>query len=275
MTNPVFFATTPELAELRAGDTFTLAGPEGHHARTVKRLGPGDSVDIVDGAGLRVSGQVLDDGDGLPVRVTAVLHEPVNSPSLVLVQALAKGGRDEMAIEAATELGIDGVVPWQAERSIVRWKLDKAHKGQTKWQTTVRAAAKQARRAHIPEVHPCVGSTGLVEMASEASLALILHEDAASSISSLFDDPTAAAVMTGRQTGAGEQPADTVQSGVAGAPRTVLLIIGPEGGISDQETASLSAAGAVAVHLGPHVLRSSTAGPAAISVLNYLLSRWD
>lgn len=276
MTNPVFFASTPELAGLKAGDTFILGGPEGHHARTVKRLGPGEPVDIVDGAGLRVSGHLLDDGDGLPVAVTTVRQEPAHSPSLVLVQALAKGGRDELAIEAATELGIDAVVPWQADRSIVRWKMDKAEKGRTKWQTTVRAAAKQARRARVPEVHPCLGSAGLVDMTSEANVALILHEDADSSIASLLDDPAVAVVMGGHQPGTEElQAAGNSENDASAKPLSVLLIVGPEGGISGQETAALTAAGAVAVRLGPHVLRSSTAGPAAISVLNHLLGRWD
>lgn len=272
MTNPVFFAAPSELAQLEAGDTFQLAGPEGHHARTVKRLAPGEPVDIVDGAGRRVSGEVADGGgEALPVRILAVLDEPMPSPSLVLVQALAKGGRDELAIEAATELGIDAVVPWQAERSIVRWKDAKAVKGRNKWQATVQAAAKQARRARVPQVHPLVTGAGLVEFAANADLALVLHEEATTTMASLSAGPAASPVLHAANQQGGTPPTG---AGLENVPK-ILLIVGPEGGISNQEIGTLTAAGATPVRLGTHVLRSSTAGPAAVSVLSHLLGRWD
>ncbi|HET8796012.1 MAG TPA: 16S rRNA (uracil(1498)-N(3))-methyltransferase [Arthrobacter sp.] len=272
MTNPVFFAPSSELAQLEAGDTFQLAGPEGHHARTVKRLTPGEPVDIVDGAGRRVSGEVADGGgEALPVKILAVLDEPVPSPSLILVQALAKGGRDELAIEAATELGIDAVVPWQAERSIVRWKDTKADKGRNKWQATVQAAAKQARRSRVPEVHPLVTGAGLVEFTALADLALVLHEEAITTLASLAADPAASPVLHAANGRSGHPPD---RSGFGNVPK-ILLIVGPEGGISNQEIGTLSDAGATPVRLGTHVLRSSTAGPAAVSVLSHLLGRWD
>ncbi|GAB3522293.1 16S rRNA (uracil(1498)-N(3))-methyltransferase [Arthrobacter monumenti] len=272
MTNPVFFASPSELAQLEAGDTYQLAGPEGHHARTVKRLAPGEPVDIVDGAGRRVSGEVADGGgEALPVRILSVLDEPLPSPSLVLVQALAKGGRDELAIEAATELGIDAVVPWQADRSIVRWKDTKAAKGRDKWQATVQAASKQARRARVPEVHPHVTGAGLVAFTALADLALILHEEATATMASLSADSAASPVL---QAAAGRSGHPQETSGLGDVPK-ILLIVGPEGGISNQEIGTLTDAGAIPVRLGTHVLRSSTAGPAAVSVLSHLLGRWD
>ncbi|HET8794860.1 MAG TPA: 16S rRNA (uracil(1498)-N(3))-methyltransferase [Arthrobacter sp.] len=272
MTNPVFFASPSELAQLEAGDTFQLAGPEGHHARTVKRLAPGEPVDIVDGAGRRISGEVADGGgDALPVKILAVLDEPMPSPSLVLVQALAKGGRDELAIEAATELGVDAVVPWQAERSIVRWKDAKAAKGRNKWQSAVQAAAKQARRARVPEVGALVTGPGLAEFTANAALALVLHEESHTTMASLAADPAAAHVLLPAKSQGGT-PVEATE--LEDVPK-ILLIVGPEGGISNQEIATLTASGAVPVRLGEHVLRSSTAGPAAISVLSHLLGRWD
>lgn len=272
MSSPVFFAPPSELAQLEAGDTFQLAGPEGHHARTVKRLAAGDPVDIVDGAGRRASGEVVDGGgDALPVKILAVTDEPASSPSLVLVQALAKGGRDELAVEAATELGVDAVVPWQAERSIVRWKDAKAVKGRNKWLATVQAAAKQARRARVPEVEPLVTGTGLADIVAGAALALVLHEEAHTTMASLWADSATARILHSANSRAG---ATQGGAGSEDAPK-ILLIVGPEGGISHQEIGILSAAGAVPVRLGIHVLRSSTAGPAAISVLSHLLGRWD
>jgi 16S rRNA (uracil1498-N3)-methyltransferase len=174
---------------------------------------------------------------------------------LVLVQALAKGDRDELAIETATELGIDAVIPWQSDRSIVRWKGERAAKALGKWQSAVSAASKQARRAWIPEVRAAVDTSGLVKRVEEAALAVILHEDAVRPLRGVLE----AWQETGRQ----EQD-----------PSEVLLIVGPEGGISPREVTKLCSAGAVTALLGPHVLRSSTAGPAAVVVASDVLGRW-
>lgn len=253
MTEPVFLAAPSELAGLTPGSSWTLTGAEGHHARTVRRLAPGEPVDVVDGCGRRVSCSVeAPGGAGLQLHVESVEDEPANTQQLILVQALAKGGRDEMAVEAATELGVDGVVPWQAERSIVRWKADKAAKGRGKWEATVRSAAKQSRRAWVPQVDDCVALTALAKRCSETDVALVLNESA--------------------QTGTSRLPSALP---AAESPASVLLIVGPEGGISDHEMETLTAAGAVPLQLGSHVLRSSTAGPAAVAVINHLLGRWS
>jgi 16S rRNA (uracil1498-N3)-methyltransferase len=171
--------------------------------------------------------------------------EPPPAVRLVLVQALAKGGRDEQAIEAATELGVDAVVPWQAARSVSVWTGERAERGRQKWQSQVREAAKQARRSRLPQVADPVGTAALAGAVAAAALAVVLDGDA--------DLP-----LTGL-----ELPA-------AG---DLLLVVGPEGGVAPQELAALTAAGAVAARLGPHVLRSSSAGPAALAVLAARL-RW-
>ncbi len=133
MTNPIFFAPSAELAAMAAGSEFVLGGAEGRHATTVKRLSAGEQLDIVDGSGLRVSGTVTAASPGeLRLRVDAVSAEPAPAQRLVLVQALAKGDRDELAIETCTELGVDAVIPWQSERSIVRWKGERGAKSLAK-----------------------------------------------------------------------------------------------------------------------------------------------
>lgn len=254
MTAPVFLAEPGSLGALAAGGSYLLDGTEGRHAGVVQRRAPGERVDVVDCAGTRLVGEIASVGpEGVHLLVREVVVEPVPAPRLVLVQALAKGDRDEMAIEAATEVGADAVVPWQAERSIVVWRGDRAAKSRARWLGTVRAAAKQARRAHVPAVDVALDSGALARRAREVVAAggsvLVLHEEATV--------PLADAAL----------PA-------AGAEGDVLVVVGPEGGISAREVDLLVEAGAVTVRLGPHVLRTSTAGPVALALLAQRLGRW-
>jgi 16S rRNA (uracil1498-N3)-methyltransferase len=255
VSNPVFFTAPGSLDRMVPDGVFVLEGAEARHAVTVKRLSPGEAVDIVDGAGTRMSGKVTAaSSSGLEVACASVVVEDRPRTRLVLVQALAKGDRDELAIETATELGIDAVIPWQSERSIVRWKGDRAAKAHAKWQSVVTAAAKQARRAWIPEVRAAVDTAGLAAAVETAALAVVLHEDAVR--------PLRAVLETWLETGAAE------------AVREVFLIVGPEGGISQREVTRLCGQGAVTALLGHHVLRSSTAGPAAVVLASDVLGRW-
>ena len=256
MSNPVFFTAPGTLESQVPGSVFVLEGAEARHAVTVKRLAVGESVDIADGAGKRLTGTVTAVAPGeLTVECADMADEPRPGIRLVLVQALAKGDRDELAAETATELGIDAVIPWQAERSIVRWKAERAAKAHAKWQSVVTAAAKQARRAWIPEVRAAVDSTGLQAAVAAADLAVILHEDAVRPLRHVLE--------SWLETSAPDA-----------GPREVLLIVGPEGGISPREVTRLCDAGAVTALLGHHVLRSSTAGPAATVLASDILGRW-
>jgi 16S rRNA (uracil1498-N3)-methyltransferase len=256
VSNPVFFTPAGTLDQLVPGATFVLEGAEARHAVTVKRLAVGEPVDIADGAGKRITGTVTAAApQELTVECGEVVTEPRPDVRLVLVQALAKGDRDELAAETATELGIDAVVPWQAERSIVRWKPERAAKAHAKWQSVVTAAAKQARRAWIPEVRAAVDGNGLQAAVAAADLAVILHEDAVRPLRQVLE-------------------AWHQQAGDGGVAREVLLIVGPEGGISPREVTRLCGAGAVTALLGHHVLRSSTAGPAATVLASDVLGRW-
>jgi 16S rRNA (uracil1498-N3)-methyltransferase len=202
-----------------------------------------------------------------------VVHEPEPDIVLILVQALAKGDRDEMAVEAAVETGVDGIVPWQAERSVVIWRGERAAKSLVRWRATVRAAVKQSRRARVPPVSSAVTTAQLAALIQAAvsnnGVALVLHEDANVSLADV-PLPSAAAVAAKEAA----RPADEVPVWADG-PVQVVVIVGPEGGISDAELAALTQAGAVTVRLGPHVLRTSTAGPVAIALLSQRLGRWE
>ncbi|MHA7262155.1 16S rRNA (uracil(1498)-N(3))-methyltransferase [Arthrobacter sp. TMN-37] len=249
MTSPLFFGEPAAVRSAAVGSVFVLGGDEARHATTVRRLTPGEWVDIADGAGFRLRGTVAEGEPGtLAVRVESAAQEEPPREKLVLIQALAKGDRDEQAIEAATELGVDAVVPWQSERSIVRWRADKAAKGQRKWEAVVAGAAKQSRRSWIPEVHPMLDSARLPAWTARFDRVFVLSETAGEGLAQLA---------------AGAAPGGTT-----------AVIVGPEGGISDRELAALQEAGAAPARLGPHVLRSSSAGPAALVLLNHLLGRW-
>ncbi|BCW67193.1 ribosomal RNA small subunit methyltransferase E [Arthrobacter sp. NicSoilB4] len=264
MSNPVFFTAPGTLDGLVPGSVFTLDGPEARHAVTVKRLAVGEAVDIADGAGKRLTGTVAAVAPNeLSVTCSELSDEPRPAVRLVLVQALAKGDRDELAAETATELGIDAVVPWQAERSIVRWKAERAARAHAKWQSVVTAAAKQARRAWIPEVRSAVDGAGLQAAVAAADLAIILHEDAVRPLRQVLEAWQAA-----------NSAGDLSDGDGSGAGGEVLLIVGPEGGISPREVTRLCDAGAVTALLGHHVLRSSTAGPAATVLASDILGRW-
>ncbi|MCE1179497.1 MAG: 16S rRNA (uracil(1498)-N(3))-methyltransferase [Micrococcales bacterium] len=246
MTLPLFLVADGALAGLAAGAAYLLDGPEGRHAATVRRIGVGEQVLLADGSGVRVTADVAAaDKDALHLRVVAVETEPAPAPRFVLVQALAKGDRDDQAIEAATELGVDEVVPWQSARSIVVWRGDREAKALRKWETTVRAAAKQSRRSRVPIVAPRATTPELARRIRHSALTLVLHEGAT-------------------------EPLAAVQLPAAG---DVLVIVGPEGGIAPEELTVLEEAGGRAVRLGDTVLRSSSAGPAALAVLS-VATRW-
>lgn len=246
MTLPLFLVDPARLRGIVVGATFVLDGDEGRHAATVRRIGVGEHLLLGDGLGLRVTCEVEGAGRAeLTLAVRDVTHEPDPRPRFVLVQALAKGERDDQAVEAATEYGVDEVVPWQAARSIVQWRGERGDRARRKWESAVAAAAKQSRRARVPLVAGLVSTPELAERVRDASAAYLLHEDAT----------TALAAMAVPDDG------------------EVLVIVGPEGGITPQEVDALVAAGAVPVRLGPTVLRSSSAGPAALAVLS-AAARW-
>ncbi len=235
----------PELepADAELGARVGLSGEEARHAVTVARVRLGERIAIGDGSGFVVWGAVVAATPAeLAIEVDEVRHEPEPEPPLWLAQALAKGDRDELAVQAATELGVAGVIPWAAERSVSRWEGAKAAKGRERWTSIVREASKQAIRSRVPDV-AALATTA--ELAALPGAVLVL-------------DPLGDAALT-------EVPLDDER---------ITLVVGPEGGIAPREFETLLAAGARSVRLGGEVLRTSTAGPAALAVLNARLGRW-
>ena len=222
------------------GSLVELDGPEGKHAVQVRRMREGEAIQLSDGKGLRVRGTVAEvSGSTLKLQVTEVIKEELPSRQITLVQALAKGDRDELAIQAATELGVMGIIPWQAARSISRWDGPKIAKGQARWQQIVSEAAKQSLRAYTPEVKNIVDTKELEALVSTFDQVLVLDTSATATVA---------------------------EAGIP-ASGTLALVVGPEGGIEQSELDVLQAAGARLVSLGANVLRTSTAGPALIAAL--------
>ncbi|GGF40717.1 16S rRNA (uracil(1498)-N(3))-methyltransferase [Subtercola lobariae] len=242
----------------------SLHGDEQKHAVKVNRMRVGEETSIGDGRGLLVRGPVIAvSATVLSIAVTQVIDEPVPELTIWLVQALAKGDRDELAVQTATELGVNGVVPWAAERSVVRWAGDKVAKGVERWRTIVREATKQSIRAWVPEVAGLHSTKDLLALASSTCV-LVLEPTAEVSLS----DVDLSGVIQSEVAGAGvPQNADQTLP-------DIVLVVGPEGGISERELDDLTKAGATAVKLGEGILRTSTAGPAALVALNVLLKRW-
>lgn len=233
---------------LPAGEEYLLDGPEGHHAAVVQRLRVGEGLVLTDGRGGAASAVVSAAGRaGLSLRLTDRRYEAPPPTRLVVVQAIAKGDRGELAVQAMTEVGVDEIVPWVADRSVAQWRGERGDRSWQRWLATVRQASKQARRAWLPEVGRPSSTAEVVARLEAASAGFVLHESATASLSTV------------------RLPA---------VPAEIVLVVGPEGGITGEELSAFSGAGAVPVRLGRHVLRTSTAGVAALSVLSARLARW-
>lgn len=235
------------VAAVPEGERYRLDGPEGHHAATVQRLRVGEALLLCDGAGGVVECAVSGVARGaLDLAVVRRSRQPSPAPRVVAVQALAKGDRGELAIQMLTEAGVDEVVPWQAARSVVRWHGDRGARAHDRWRSVVREAAKQARRAWLPTVADPASTGEVARRLAGAAAGFVLHEEAETPLASV------------------------------GAPEMgeVVFVVGPEGGVAPEELAAFREAGAVPVRLGASVLRTSTAGVAALAVLNVRTGRW-
>jgi 16S rRNA (uracil1498-N3)-methyltransferase len=237
----------PSLDGVRPGDAVDVEGDEAHHAVAVRRLRVGERVVLTDGAGTSLTGTVVATSKRrLTVTADDVDTSPEPDPAFTVVQALPKGDRGELAVEVLTEVGVATVVPWAAARSVAVWRGERAVKSLARWRSTAREAAKQARRAWFPEVTDLASTDEVLALVAAADVAVVLHEGAATSLASV------------------ELP----------ARGRVVMVVGPEGGLTEDEVASLTAAGGHAVRLGAEVLRTSTAGVAAVSALLARTARW-
>ncbi|MFC7305611.1 16S rRNA (uracil(1498)-N(3))-methyltransferase [Streptomyces monticola] len=244
MTAPVF--VVDEVPS--GGGEFVLDGPEGRHAVSVRRLRAGEPVVLTDGRGHGAAAVVLaaEGKDQLTVELTGSLLDPEPAPRITVVQALPKGERGELAVETMTETGVDAIVPWAASRCITQWRSERGLKSLGKWRATAREAGKQARRLRFPEVAELASTREVAALLAGASFAGVLHEE-------------------------GSAPLAT-----AGLPASgdVVLVVGPEGGVSPEELDIFAEAGAKPYRLGPSVLRTSTAGTAAVALLLGRTGRW-
>lgn len=231
---------------LADSDELLVDGAEGRHAVEVLRLSPGEHVRVGDGRGTVADSEVLSAGpEGLRVVVRSRFEVPPATPEFLLVQALPKGDRGPLAVDLATELGVDRIVPWTAARCVTRWREDRVAKGVAKWRAAAHAASKQSRRARVPEVTEPMTTREVCGLLGDVDLSLVLHEQACKPLTEL----------------------DVPSTG------TIAVVVGPEGGLTDGEVVAFRAAGAQAVRLGPEVLRTSTAGAAALAALS-ARTRW-
>lgn len=243
MTLPVFISPTIPAV----GETVVLDGSEGRHAVAVKRMTVGEQLALIDGTGVRAEAEV-EQVSGKSQLVARVRSREVCAPPrprVTIVQALPKSERSELAVDLMTQAGVDHIIPWQASRCIAKWTGPKAAKGQEKWQAAAIAAAKQSRRTTIPTVAPLAHTNEVLQLIAAAPLALVLHESAVGSMKDLNFDVD-----------------------------ELVLIIGPEGGVSPEELESFAHVGAQAFKLGPEVLRTATAGMVALAALGVLTARW-
>jgi 16S rRNA (uracil1498-N3)-methyltransferase len=240
---PVFLVPPGELTM----PVLTLSGPEGHHAAAVRRLRPGERADVSDGAGTLAESVVTSVGkDSVTLQIQAVRTVAPPQPRLVVAQALPKGDRGELAVELMTEVGVDAVVPWSAERSITKWQGDRGQRALGRWRATAREAAKQSRRGWLPEIAELASTAMVAKRVTAAACAIVLEADAQVKLHEL----------------------------ALPAEGDIVVIVGPEGGISKAERDAFAAAGAIAARLGPTVLRTSTAGAAATAVTLSRTTRW-
>jgi 16S rRNA (uracil1498-N3)-methyltransferase len=244
MTAAEFLVNPGEIS--KETKTFTLDGDEGRHAATVKRMREGEVIHLCDGQGSRAIATVVKvHKHSLDITIDQFTFEEAPEPRFVVVQALAKGERAELAVEMLTEVGADAIISWRAEHSIGKW--DSVDKGLEKWRRTSRESAKQSRRAWIPEISGLKSTAEVCELMSQAQSVFVLHES--------VDQPLAACAI--REQG------------------TIMIVVGPEGGISADELAAFSNAGARVVHMGASVMRTSTAGAIAVGGLLMRSQRWS
>ncbi|MBP8920919.1 MAG: 16S rRNA (uracil(1498)-N(3))-methyltransferase [Micropruina sp.] len=240
MTEALFLA---DLDSPVVGGSVAVTGDEGRHAAIVRRIRKGEVVLVSDGIGNAVRGPVTQaDVNGLIVEVTEILEQPARPVRFTVVQALAKGDRAERALEMLTELGVDEIVPWPASRSIVKWAPDRVERALARWRSIVRESTKQSRQFRVPRVSPPLTTAELALRIAEPSLTLVLHEGAS----------------------------DRISADALPAEGEVMVIVGPEGGLTDDELATFAEAGGRPTLIADAVLRTSTAGVVALAQLQVL-----
>ena len=230
--------------QISTGQRQVLENEEAHHAIKVLRLNTGEVIKISDGVGNWVSGPIVEIAKKeLYISITERGQIQAAKPELVLVQAITKSDRNKEMLELAVEAGVDRIIPWQSERSISKWQSDSGQK----WQVGIKQSCKQARQAKLPQLMQVMSTSEVIKSISEGGFGIVFHEEA----STKFSDLT-----------------------IPNSQSSIYLVIGPEGGISEQELLSFQNNGSKVVRLGDTVLRSAHAGFAALSAVQTKLGRW-
>lgn len=249
MTAAVFVVDPARLRSVGRGERLVVDGSEGRHGAAVLRLRIGEPVELVDGAGTRAAGTVsaVPDGGRFEVLLEVATVEPAPQPQVTAALALLKGERMERAVTMLTEVGVDRIVPWSATRSVARWRPDRAAKAADRLAGTIRAAGKQSRRAQFPVLGDLCDAAGVAELIGQASAGIVLHEEATARLATLA------------------------------APRsgTIVVVIGPEGGLDPTEVDRFTAAGGTPVLMGPTVQRAETAAATGCAMVLANCGRWD
>lgn len=265
MTLPQFFIDRQTDAGIeKVGQKIVLPYDVARHAFKSMRLKKSDLMNLTCGNGRKITAETIDPAQAI-VQATQIDMLPAPQIKLGLIQALAKGGRDEQAVETATEIGADEIIPWQAHRSIVQWKGSKAVKSLEKWKNIATAATEQSRRSFIPNVNEPVSSrqleTKIRDWTKEDNIVIVLHQDATDTWSGIEEK---AATL-----------AHQIESGKTEPGKTIYAVAGPEGGISEDEVKQFIDAGALACVIGSNILRASTAGSVALALLSKAVGRYE
>jgi 16S rRNA (uracil1498-N3)-methyltransferase len=230
--------------QISTGQRQVLKSDEAHHAIKVLRLNIGEIIKISDGVGKWVSGPIVEIAKKeLFISISERGEIQAAKPELVLVQAITKSDRNKEMLELAVEAGVDRIIPWQSERSISKWQSD----SEEKWQVGIKQSCKQARKTKLPNLMQVMSTAELVKTIGSGGYGIVFHEEASTKFSELT---------------------------IPNSQSSVYLVIGPEGGISEQELLSFQNNGSKVVRLGDTVLRSAHAGFAALSAVQTKLGRW-
>ncbi|MGA0112968.1 MAG: 16S rRNA (uracil(1498)-N(3))-methyltransferase [Candidatus Nanopelagicaceae bacterium] len=221
-----------------------IDGDEAKHAISSLRIKNGELISVTDGKGGRADAQVISvTGKTFVVELNNYQQEPSSQIKLTVVQALTKGDRARETIELLTEAGVDQIIPWSAQRCVGQWKDDALEK----WRVWSKEATKQSRRSWIPEISEIQTTIDIVKRVKDSELSLIFHETGEKKLSQVLSEKS---------------------------PSSLLLIIGPEGGISETELEAFKLAGAIEVSMGKPVFRSAHAGAAALAAVQTGLKVW-
>lgn len=240
-----FFVSPADINE----QTATLTGSEAHHLRNVLRLKTGGRLTLFDGTGTTYEGMIATLEPEVTVDITTINPEDFSRPRLHLAQALIKTKKNELVVQKATELGVDSIVFFTSRYCST--DIPSENK-QERWQRIAMESCKQCNRPSPPEIRPVISFEECVRSAKDHDLKIIFWEETADRNLGVLREKI-----------------------LAKTPGSIFFIIGPEGGLTDEEVAVAKEHGFLSVTLGKQILRAETASIAAASILQFILGNMD